>query len=236
MKKCWIALLFFSITTTAQTTLHVATKTLEKSFDSKKIKGVNLQGERADIEVNTWSKDEVKVSIEFVAKHPDRLTAGNELAYLNHVADQSGSVVYLRNFVVLPKGVGRPTANLKTIFRVMVPANCAVTVQNQFGKTTLKGLTNTLELKTAFSAVSLENMKGIVILTTQFGELNVENLDGNLKITTDRTDVQLTQLRGECRVRAEYGTIVVNTDRTLVKLNINANKTAVKYAPDVAKH
>ncbi len=217
-------------------TLQVVTKTVEKTFAADRYPKVRVWGERSDIEITPWNHNEIKAVVELTAKHPDRHTAEKDLETLHYTADKSGRAVSLRNFVVLTKNGAKPQSNLKARFTLFVPANCAVEIQNSFGKTTVKGLQTVTQLQTEFCTVELTDLRGNITARTQFGALKADNLSGTLSVVAERTDLLLQQIKGECRVRAQHGSLDIQTDKSQVKLDVETKNTELRNGTTVAKH
>lgn len=223
-----LALCLLPFISSAQT-LQVITKTIEKTFEVPQYAKVQVWGERSDIEIMTWNKNEIKATIELTAKHPTRSTAEKDLEALHYTADQKGKTVGLHNFVVLAKNGSKPQSNLKARFTLFVPANCAVEIQNSFGKISIKGLqTQTMQLQTEFCTIELNDLRGTLTARTQFGALRTENFNGLLSIFSERTDLILQQIKGECRVRAQYGSLDIQTDKAQVKLDVETKNTELR--------
>ena len=53
-----------------QTMLHVVSKHIEKTFPYENGIEVNIEGEKAEIKVETWEKNEVMVLTELISKTP----------------------------------------------------------------------------------------------------------------------------------------------------------------------
>lgn len=227
---------FFGLDAYAQT-LQVVTKTIEKTFTADRYPKVQVWGERSDIDIVPWGRNEIKATIELTAKHPDRSIAEKDLEALHYTADKKGKTISLHNFVVLAKNGTKPQSNLKARFILFVPANCAVEIQNSFGKITLKGLqTQTMQLQTEFCTIELTDLRGTLTARTQFGALKADNLSGILSFVTERTDLLLQQIKGECRVRAQYGSLDIQTDKAQVKLDIETKNVELRNGTTVAKH
>ena len=216
--------------------LQVVTKSVEKTFAGNKINTVQILAERADVEISTWNKNELKIVVELVAKHPDRAVATSDLESLKYVFETVGRSVYLRNFVVLPSSGGRPEANLKARYTLLLPAACAVVLQNSFGKIEIKGLEHSTEVKAEFCATILQQLKGKIALETHFGDVKAEEMDGNMSFRSDRTDWQLKDLKGRCQIRAQHGIFEINTDKTLVKMDVKTDKTTVRFVPQLTNN
>lgn len=227
----FLVLSFFHSLLSAQTTLQVVTKNVEKSFAFSETKKVQIQAERADVEVSTWGRSEIKIMIELTAKHPDRAVAVNDLGNFKYDTETTGGTLYVRNYVLLTKSAAKPQANLKARYRLFLPAACALHIQNSFGKVEVEGLDKEIQLKTEFCSVILQNISGKITLDAHFGTLQADNLNGKFSLTTDRSDCQLKNIKGTCRIRADYGSIDIDTDKTLVKMDVKANQTNLKYSP-----
>lgn len=232
---CILQFTFFGSPVSAQT-LQVVTKTIEKTFDADRYPKVQVWGERSDIEIVAWGRNEIRATIELTAKHPDRSIAEKDLETLRYTADKNGRTVSLHNFVVLAKNGNKPQSNLKARFTLFVPTNCAVEIQNSFGKITTKGLQTMMQLQTEFCTVELEDLRGNISARTQFGAVRAENLNGILSFVTERTDLLLQQIKGECRIRAQYGSLDIQTDKTQVKLDVETKNTELRNGTTAAKH
>jgi hypothetical protein len=209
-------------------TLQVVTKTVEKTFEYQPHESLQLYAERSDIELSTWTRSDIKLIFELSAKHPDRTTAERDLEVLRYVAEKTGRVISLRNFVVLPPNRPKPQSNLKARYVLFVPVTCKVEIQNSFGKTVLRGLQKDTRLRTEFGTTEASDLKGKLTLYAHFGELKVVDFEGNLSLTTERTDVLIRAPKGECRVRAQYGSLDLQADRTQVKLDIDTKNTEIR--------
>ncbi len=226
-QKLTLWLFLFSQTLVAQT-LQVVTKSIEKTFADPKISKVQLWGERSDIDINTWQRQEIKVVIELTAKHPDRSTAEKDLEVMHYTANQSGKEVLIHNYVVVTKNQPKPLSNLKARFVVYMPPHCNIEIQNTFGKTTLKGLQAQTQLQTEFCTVELTEIRGRLGIRTQFGSLKVNDFQGTLQFVSERTDVLLDQIKGECKGKTQFGSLDIQTDKSQVKLSIETKETELR--------
>ncbi|MBK9012651.1 MAG: hypothetical protein IPM82_00365 [Saprospiraceae bacterium] len=69
-------LMLLAVGLQGQTTLQVVTKVMENTFPYKNGTEVNIEGEKAEIKVETWNRSEVKVLVELIAKHTDKNSPG----------------------------------------------------------------------------------------------------------------------------------------------------------------
>jgi Putative adhesin len=225
LKRGFPIILLLPLSLFAQTTLQVVTKSVEKTFTDAPT--LQIEAEKADIELITWEKSEIKVSIELVAKHPDRKVATADLEMMKYVADKIGKGVFLRNYLVIENPKFKPTSNLKAKYTIKVPHDLSITIQNSFGKINIKGDAKVLNLKTDFCNIDLNQLNGNVKLDLHYGEIVINNMKAKLNLISERSDLTINDLGGDSFIKTEYGKLQINTIRDLKKLEIDAQKTEV---------
>lgn len=209
-------------------TLQVVSKKIENTYSA--IQRLNIQGEKADIELYAWTNPEIKVTTELIAKHPNRETAKNDLSVLKYEPRIIGNELYLGSYVLLNKNAEKPTSNLKTHYIIFLPTQVALEISNVFGKVVVKGKFMKFKLKSEFSQIEMTDIQGVSNISTKFGEIITERTDGEMQIETDHSDLTMKQLSGNCKIKANYGKIDIQPAKGLDKLDINANKTDVQLA------
>jgi hypothetical protein len=213
----------------AQTKLQVVKKNVTKTWPYKEGFEVNIEGEKAEIVVETWSKNEVKVDIILLAKHPDRAIAEKDLDAMHYVTEQHGKNIYFRNYIQVESGQEKPQASLQAIYTVTLPEECPVYLKNNFGDATVNNLTKYLKLNTKFTNVGLNNLSGETHLQTQFGDIEATGLNGKVFIDAKRSDVTLRDITGIFDITTQYGVLKLFTDRSELALNIDAMRSDVYF-------
>jgi Putative adhesin len=217
---------------TAQTTLQVVTKTIEKTLPCPVGMAFNLDAEKADITLRTDPQSrEIKVKIELMARHPQLEVAKKDIAAMKAVTETIGKKIYIRNYIAVEKGAAKPTADLRARYSVSVPPDLFITLKNTFGKLSASDLTNKLDITAEFCKIHLQNINAQTILNTRFGDLEAIQLDGKTTISSHRTDMDLKFLKGACVVHAQFGKIHINADKTLSLLSVTAEKTDIVFDP-----
>lgn len=209
----------------AQTTLQVVTKRIEKTFTGSQT--LNIEAEKADIELFTWEKQEIKIEIELIAKHPDRKIATNDLETMKYVADKINKEIFLRNYLLILNEKEKPNSNLKAKYTIRAPEGIKVTIQNSFGKISVKGKSKLLKIKSDFCMIDLDETEGTIELNTHYGEINIKTLNGVSTITSERTDLIINQLGGKCTIINHYGKLNIVSVSNLKILNIDAQKSEI---------
>jgi hypothetical protein len=210
-----------------QGTLQVATRTIEKTVAASSVRTLHINAEKADIEVTTWDKPEISIIMQFSARHPERSVAARDLAKIEYLAERNGRDFFLRNYILLKEGEGKPQSNVKAHYKIQLPATCEVDLKNSFGTIMLKGLLRGLQIKADFCTTLLSNIEGKGALNTSFGELKGNVLSGSFTFTSDHTKILLTDIAGAVKVDSHYGNVEIYPSIGLASLSIRSKKTEV---------
>lgn len=214
----------------AQTTLQVVTKKVEKIFPFAVDGSVMIEGEKAEIKVETWSRKEVKVILELSSKNPEKQAAERDLAYFQYDFQSKNGQIRLRNFSTEGSKV---QSNFTARYEIWVPEDCPVEMSNYFGKSVVRNLSNRVAIRSEFSPVALSNVKGLIDVNTRFGDLVGEWLNGIVKVQSHRSNVTLRNIKGTYDIQSKYGLIKIFADPDLIDLNIEADKGDVYlFNPD----
>ena len=206
------------------TDLHVITKRLEKSFAYQPGYEVNIEGEKAEVLVQTWDKPLVSVRLELIARHPDKATAEADVEKIRYLAERVKNKIYLRNYISLKEGDAKPQSNLQAQYVITVPEDCPVYLKNHFGAATVSNLTKSFRFFGEFSKIDLDNVQGNIDLTTRFGDIFGKFLDGNVSIASRRSDITLEEIKGSFDIQSQYGMVSIVSVAGLLDLNIDAEK------------
>lgn len=210
----------------AQELVQVVTKTIEKTFRYQDGYELNVEGQKAEIFVETWDKNEISLVLELSAKHPDRAVAESDLETINFVANRIKNKVYIRNY--REAGASSPTdAVLSVTYYITLPEDCPVYVKNYFGAANISNLSNRLRIFGEYSQIDIDNVKGLLDISTRFGDIIGEKIDGNVTINARRSDVTLYEIAGSYQINAQYGILKLQPTAGLLGLNVSAEKSEV---------
>jgi hypothetical protein len=234
-------MLFFSLALAvpglSQTTVQVVTRSVEKKFDYKTGDEINIEGEKAEVSIESWQKQQIFIKIELIAKHPEKAVAEKDLGKLTYEAKRVKNKVYLRNFVSVPEGQAKPQSKLSVRYTIFLPETCPVYLKNHFGSASISNLTNSLRVNSKFSKIDLIDIQGLIEVTTRFGDLIGERLDGRMNVNARRSDVMLHDIKGSYDIQAYYGMVKIFSDDELLDLKVDAEKADVfLYAPNPAMY
>ena len=213
--------------------LHVVTKKIEKTFPYKLGYELNLEGEKAEVDVESWEKNEIKIILELIVKHTDKSIAEKDLQLVQHQVEKVKDNIYLRNYISTGTGAPLPQSLISAKYIVKVPATCPVYVKNNYGLASLRNLHNQLRIFAKFTEIGLNNISGKMDVNTRFGALVGQQLDGNMTLQSRRSDITLSDIKGSYDIRAQYSNIEIFTASELVNLIIDAEKSDIRlHSPD----
>lgn len=229
MLRLLILLLLMACTwhLSAQVKVQSITKKIEKSFTYRNGYEVNVEGEKAEVIVESWDKDEIKVQLELTAQHPDKAIAEKDLEDIKYLADKVKNKIYLRNYLSKKEGEPEPQSVLSAKYIIYVPEKCPVYLKNYFGTINVSNLFNSVKINSQFSKIALDNLQGFMDVTTRFGDLIGANLDGEMTLNARRSDVTLKDIKGRYDLTTQYGIVKLWANKDLLSLNINADKSDV---------
>jgi hypothetical protein len=228
MRILWITslLLFYLSGLQAQEVVQVVTKTIEKTFRYQDGYELNVEGQKAEIFVETWERDEISLVLELSAKHPEQAVAAADLETINFVANRIKNKIYVRNYRY--DEANRPTASVLSVtYYITLPEDCPVYVKNYFGAANISNLSNRLRIFGEYSQIDIDNVKGLLDISTRFGDIVGEKIDGNVTINARRSDVTLYEIAGSYQINAQYGILRLQPTADLLGLNISAEKSEV---------
>lgn len=233
-----LLLLAFASQASAQTTLQVVTKTIEKTARWKPGYALEINGEKAEVEVSPGTSDaQITVRAELTAKHPSLDTAQLDVETWKFVLSTVGKKIYVRAYIGLKNGQSVPTSNLKAKIIVQAPATCPVSLANKLGRVRLENLRGPIALTGEFCHFQLANLGGDVWLDSRYGSVEGKGLSGKIALKTTRADVTLSDLRSDCSVQSQYGTITLEARPSTGNLAVQGEKSEVRLRlPDDAGH
>ena len=221
--------ILFQLPIMAQVTVQVITKKIEKQFTYQDGYELNIEGEKAQVFIESWDKNEIDITLEITAKHTDKAVAERDLEAMQYLAQRVKNKIYLRNYLSQKDGDSAPESSFEAVYYVKVPPACPVYLKNYFGLANISNLSNRFRFNGEFSKIDMENISGNIDIRSRFGDIFGNHLDGIVNIWSRRSDITLNDIRGSFDVTAQYGTLRIFADDRLLKLNIDAEKSDVYF-------
>jgi hypothetical protein len=204
---------------------EVVTKTIEDTYAYRSGSELAVEGEKAEIFVETWARPKINVRVVLTARHPRLETARRELENLEFVTEVAGQKIFLKNR--LRNKDARPESELTVAYYITLPEECPVYLKSHFGAATISNLNNRLRINGEFSAINIDNVQGLLDIRTRFGDITGEKIDGNVVINARRSDINLLDVGGTFTINAQYGDIKLSPNVNMRDLRISADKSDV---------
>lgn len=208
----------------AQATLKVVTKKVEQTFAYRAGYDLNIEGEKAEISVQSWDEPQIRIELELIAEHTDKAVAQADVEKIQYEMVRHKEKIYARNYV---DGDAKPASSLSARYIITMPRDCPIYIKNHYGEVNVSDLANSLRFNGQFSPIGLENVTGFVEVRTRFGDVTGQTLNGDLNVYSRRSDVTLRDLKGQLNLESQYGQIRLAQFAALTGLNIKAEKSDV---------
>ena len=209
---------------------EVVTKTIQDTYAYTSGSELAVEGEKAEIYVETWSKQEISVKVVLTARHPQLERAKRELESLEFITEVAGKKIFLKNR--LADADLNPESELTVEYYIILPEECPVYLKSHFGGATISNLRNRLRINGEFSAINIDNVQGLLDIRTRFGDIVGEKIDGNVVINARRSDIDLLDVGGTFTINAQYGDLKLSPNLNMRDLRVNADKSNVTiYEP-----
>ena len=177
---------------------------------------VNVEHDFGGVTINTGSSPEVVVRATISSSDP-------EFARQIRIdAESSASGVNIRTHY--PSGNRKGELSFSVDYRITIPANAPLRVQNRFGSISAAGLTAKSELVNSHGSIALARSRGAQTLQNRFGSIAVSDHDGNLALTNSHGSVSAQAIRGVADIKNRFGSVAVtDVDRDITVENGNGS-------------
>lgn len=204
---------------------QVVTKTIEDTYPYQRGAELAVEGEKAEIFVETWPKNEISVKVEMTAKHQNLAQAKKDLENLHFQTEKAGLKIFLKNNRLNPK---QPSESEIVIhYYIFLPEECPVYLKTYFGTANISNINNRLRINGEYSQINIDNVQGLLDIRTRFGDIFGEKIDGNVVINSRRSDIELVDVAGSFLINAQYGELRLSPNVRLANLQVNADKSDV---------
>lgn len=227
--KILLIIAVFSTTLTrlpAQQRLQVITKQIQISIAHTPGAPIQIEADRAEIRIESWEHDSIRLELHLVSKHPQKEVASTELDLMKYSIGRIGEGIVIRNSLA-GQGDSRPISNLKAKYYLKVPAGCSLDIGNTFGLIWMEGLKGQVEIKGEFCEVTLKSHTGDVSIQSYFGDVNGESITGRVSIQADRSSITLSNISGTQNLSTKYGEVSLDLGNTNADIRIEAQQSNI---------
>lgn len=212
----------------SQTKIQVITKTISRNIPYIAGKTINIEGEKATINIQSWDKNYISATISLIAKHPSKKTAEEDIRFIDYKVIDSGDVIELSNFFSQKSGYKEITSNLTAKFEISIPNSCPLSIVDVYGLVSLKNIKGKINVDLSFAQLSMSNLEGDLSIKTYYGDIDAENINTTLKLKSEMADLTFLNLLGNSYFETNYGNLSIAPNEKLTGLKIDASRTAIQ--------
>lgn len=208
-------------------------KTYTKSYTVSNSDNVSFTNQFGELQINTWDKNEVKVTVTITAEASSDEKAQAILDYINIEDGKSNEGVYFRTNLDKhkePKWNGFEKYHIDYV--VYMPARNPLTAKNSFGPIKIGDYNGEVTLESKYGSLTTGKLNNVKRVEIEYGKGNIESINnGNLIIMYSKAAVG--NIDGNVNAVIEYSSVskmgVDNNAKALTvknsysKLNVNVN-------------
>ena len=171
-------------------------KTIEKNFDIVKNGEVAILNKYGNIDMNTWDKNKVQITVDIVVNATSESVAEDVFESININFDASKSKVYAETEIESKNNYWwNWSKNLKSDFEinytVYMPITCSVNFDNKYGSINMMDLENDATISVKYGDLTMGDLEGDLQLILGYGNAfigSVKDFDAEIKYSKMRCD------------------------------------------------
>ncbi len=233
IRRCLLLLTFSLIAAMplfAQKKIQVVTKTIIRTFALGKKDILSIQAEKASVSIQGWAKDEVKLVLKLVAKHPERATAERDLLVARCDIQTETSIKKISNYFFQEEGRPGLESNLQAVYELWVPQQRNLKVSDNYGNLRVSQWQGNLSITHEFGEVRLQQVQGSTQLHIAYGDVIADTLEGDFSCDAQKSNIQLKQIGGRYHIKSNYGKITVQAAASINQFTVDASRTEIEFA------
>lgn len=200
--------------------VNTVTQELEEVFKYKSNTNIEINGERAEINIEGADINEIEIKATIISKNSSKSEAEKDIKSMKVLLEKLGKTVYVRNYLSIKKDNQKPSSNIKVVFDIRVPINCGITINNAFGDIQMKNLNGAINLNTRYSKINLAYLEGQGQIESLLGDVTMHSSYGAYDFKMSRCDLLLQNSAGSFSVDSKYGVVDASILPELEKLKV----------------
>lgn len=209
--------------------VHVVSKKVQKQLDYNRGDELEIQAEKATINISTWDKNHISLELKLISKHKKKETAREELDLLKYEVTKSGAKHLIRNFFEASNKFVKVKGNLLSEFTLKVPQGCQIILTNTYGRLSLSNLNSDMTAFLKFVDCQIINGSGDLDIKSSFGSILLDRFEGKLQAKLERSDIELIQFEGIANLKTNYGQVDIQ-EGIFQSLAVNGTRTKINFS------
>lgn len=236
-----------ALTTQAQQKqlLKVMTRVIEKEYRFSNEFLLEINAEKATIDVIVTDGSVVKLRLEQSAMNSDVRIAERELGFTYFVDKKDRNRLYLYNYVQLSASSSNLSSIINNKYTIEVPRHCHLKIKNELGDVVVTGVSTTMRYELNYCGLKLNNAKGKLYVDSRIGDVTLTDCIVDAEFLTENVNLKMLRVGGSFDVQSLFGSIscMMSEQVTLINASleqceatlINRTNIAFSYAVEVNK-
>ncbi len=212
-------------------------KTYSKSYALDANDKVNINNQFGEVKIVTWNKNEVKVDVSITAKASTDERAQAILDNISIADNKNGDEVSFKTTIGKQQwnnkehqGKKNENQGMEINYEVSMPANGALVLDNQFGKSFVPDMSGPLEITQKFGDLVAGNLANVKELHVEFGSAVVESIS-NCKVTIKFSKAEIKKMSGVIKGVFEYcDNVKLSLNNSVSDFNLNNQFSTIQVA------
>ncbi len=200
-------------------------KMYEKTYTLSSSDKVKISNRFGFVKLNTWNKDEVKVTVEMITTAKSESRASNLLESLSVGDKKNGSIVSFKTLMD-NDGDNNGSQTMEINYTVFMPSNNALDLKNEFGAITIADFEGLADITSKFGSLTAGKLSNVEEILVEFGTAKIESI-GNGTALFKFSKAEVNHLKGNSTIKFEFcdkSKIMMDNDATNVNINESYSK------------
>jgi formylmethanofuran dehydrogenase subunit D len=204
-------------------------KLYEKSYALSSGDKVKINNQFGFVKINTWDKNEVKVSVEMVATAKSESRANDVLEGLEVSDKKSANIISFKTSI--EGNNNGSSSTMEVNYTVHLPSSTTLDLKNDFGATTLPDYSGNVDLTSKFGSLTTGKLTNVEDIQVEFGKANIQSIT-NGGATFKFSKAEVGNLIGTNTLKFEFcQKSKVTLDNSATHTTINESYSTLNIKP-----
>jgi hypothetical protein len=217
----------------SQVKIQIVTRTISKNFEYKPGSFININAEKANIQITKSRDNSIHLKLLLISKNPSRDVAESDLKYCEYKIAESNKGISISNFFNTKTRFKEITSNLSAKFDIEVPAGITLILKNLYGEVEMNSIDGNLNLAVDYGKIKFSEISGSLNISSNFTDITGSNTVAPLTIMAQKADIVLNNIKSLLKINDQYGNIELENPKA--EIAIDAEMTAIKVLSESFK-
>lgn len=188
-----------------QQLLQVVKRVFDKEYRYTNEFLLEIDAEKANIEIKVVEGNMVKVYLEQSAMNADVRVAERELGYIHFVEKKERNRLYLHNYAQLKASTSGLSSIINNKYTIEIPRHCHLKIKNELGDVEVSGVSTTMRYDLNYCGLVLNNIKGKLYVDSRIGDVTLNDCQLDGEFITENVNLKLQRVGGSFDIQALFG-------------------------------